>query len=300
VFASFLRFDWIPSLVDHVPGMLLGLWLAATIFGQAQRRRAPASGPTRPLLGALEGSVVLGGVILVYALFALARLLVALRGDEYVLRTTGLTYAEYARSGFFQLLAAAALTVVVLIALRSVIDLPTTVSRRVFAILAAMAVVLTLVMVHSATVRLGLYDRAFGLTMLRLYSTIFAWWVGGVLVLVGASLCGLGSSRSWLPGAIATSALAVLLAVNVANPEKVVIRRNVAHAQETGRFDLDHASGLSADAVPALVDALDELPPEARASAPWLLCARDRRPADDSSWNLAEQAAAAARARICA
>ena len=35
------------------------------------------------------------------------------------------------------------------------------------------------------------YFAALGLTMLRLYSTLFAWWVAGVLVLVGLSLCGI-------------------------------------------------------------------------------------------------------------
>ena len=36
---------------------------------------------------------------------------------------------------------------------------------------------LTLVVVHAAIVRLGLYEDAFGQTRLRWYSTAFAWWL---------------------------------------------------------------------------------------------------------------------------
>jgi hypothetical protein len=309
VFASLFHVDVrVPDLGDHVVGTLLGLWLVAGILAHAARARPRTPGPQRPVLGPVEGAVVLGGLILVYALFALARLLVALRGDDYVLRTTGLTYAEYARSGFFQLLAAAALTVVVLLGLRAAVALPTPASRWLFAAMAATAVALTEVMVHSATVRLGLYDAVFGLTMLRLYSSIFGWWIGGVLALVGVALCGIvrgehgeraGATRSWLPGAIACSALAVLLVVNVLDPEQFVMTRNVATAGETGRFDVDYALSLSDDARPALVEALDRLPAPTGAEVRRRLCAPLRR-APEPSWNLSVLAAGEARARACA
>ena len=43
----------------------------------------------------------------------------AVGGDGRVQSTTGLTYAEYARSGFFQLLWAAGITLVVLLGIRA-------------------------------------------------------------------------------------------------------------------------------------------------------------------------------------
>ena len=53
--------------------------------------------------------------------------------------------------------------------------------------------------------------------------------------------------------------LVALLALNVANPEALVVRHNVAFAERTGRFDPLYLTDLSDDAVPALVDALPRL-----------------------------------------
>ena len=45
-----------------------------------------------------------------FAAFVVLQLAALFGGDEHVLRTAGLTYAEYAREGFAQLMAVAALT----------------------------------------------------------------------------------------------------------------------------------------------------------------------------------------------
>jgi hypothetical protein len=299
VFASFLRVDLpLENLGPHLFGFVAGTWLVAAVLTQATLAKPEEPPVRRPLIGPLEGSMVLGGLIIVYALFATARLLVALRGDSYVLETTGLTYAEYARSGFFQLLGAAALTVLVLLLLRTAVDLPTTASRRVFAFLAAAAVVLTLVMVQSAVIRLGLYDAAFGLTLLRLYSTIFAWWIGAVLVLVGLALCGVGARRSWLPGAVACSALITLVLVNVVDPERMIMNRNLDRLHETGRFDTYHATGLSDDGLVVLVDRFDELGIQHRTEVRAELCGRSR-PDPRATTNLSVRAGTDAWARLC-
>ena len=63
--------------------------------------------------------MVLSGLALLYGLFAVAQLVASTGGDDRVQDTTGLTYAEYARNGFFQLLWAAAITIVVLLGLRA-------------------------------------------------------------------------------------------------------------------------------------------------------------------------------------
>ncbi|OWY59983.1 hypothetical protein B7486_71640, partial [cyanobacterium TDX16] len=184
VFASLFSVSVDPGgLVGHVLAIVLASWVAAGLLAQAERGEPLVARRPPFRLGAIEGVLVLSGLILVYGLFAFARLLVVLRGPDYVVESTGLTYAEYARSGFFQLLWAAALTLLVLVGLRTCVQLSSAISRRAFAVLSLVAVALTLVMVHSAVVRLDLYADAFGLTMLRLCCTIFAWWLASVFVL---------------------------------------------------------------------------------------------------------------------
>ena len=85
-----------------------------------------------------------------------------------------------------------------------------------------------------------------------------------MFVLLAVDLAGVGRGRAWLPSAAVAAGLVALLALNVANPEAMVVRHNVAFAERSGRFDPDYLTDLSDDAVPALVDALPRLDPEAR------------------------------------
>ena len=170
--------------------------------------------------------------------------------------------------------------------------------------LAETAVALTLVIVGVALARLGLYEDAFGLTMLRLYSKVFAVWIGVVFVLLAVDLAGVGRGRAWLPSAAVAAGLVALLALNVVNPEAVVVRHNVDFAERTGRFDPVYLTDLSDDAVPALVDALPRLGPEARQVVLDRVCdemgsaGRSTRPW--WSYNGARDAAVEARNSVCA
>ena len=66
-----------------------------------------------------EAGVVLGALCALYAAFVAAQLVGVSSGSRHILESQGLTYAEYAREGFFQLLWAAAITVVVLLCVRA-------------------------------------------------------------------------------------------------------------------------------------------------------------------------------------
>jgi hypothetical protein len=306
VFASLFSVSVDPGgMVGHVAAIVFGSWMAAGLLAQGQRGDLAVSRRPPFQLGAIEGMLVLAGLIVVYGLFAVARLLVVLRGPEYVVETTGLTYAEYARSGFFQLLWAAALTLLVLVGLRACVQLSSISQRRLFALLSLVAVALTLVMVHSAVVRLDLYADAFGLTMLRLCCTIFAWWLASVFVLTGLSLAGVSRTRSWLPGALLVSAVLTLLVFNTIDPEALVVERNVERAVPASdddrlgedEVDLEYLTSLSDDAVPTLVASLPDLSDEEQRFVLGRICRPSQGRSDD--WTLASRRAADARAKVC-
>ena len=163
--------------------------------------------------------------------------------------------------------------------------------------------VLTLVIVGVALARLGLYEDAFGLTMLRLYSKVFAVWIGVVFVLLALDLAGLARRRAWLPPAAVAAGLLALFALNVVNPEAVVVRHNVAFAERSGRFDPVYLTDLSDDAVPALVDALPRLDPAARVVVLDRVCEMGSAGQATRPWwsyNGARDAAVEARNRVCA
>jgi hypothetical protein len=94
-----------------------------------------------------------------------------------------------------------------------------------------------------------MYVGAYGLTRLRVSVLAVELWLGLVIVLIMAA--GVWGAR-WLPRAVAASAAASVLAFGLMSPDGLIAERNVQRYEDTGKFDLDYARGLSADAVPAL------------------------------------------------
>jgi hypothetical protein len=89
-----------------------------------------------------------------------------------------------------------------------------------------------------------------------------------------------------LAAAVAT-ALVLLLGLDVANPERIVVSHNARRPNASDEFDVDYAVGLSADAVPALASALSRLDEEDRDLARGKLCAFVLVPDDWPGFNLA-------------
>jgi hypothetical protein len=272
VFASLLHIDIDPpSALSHAAVFFLGAWAMAGLV-RAAGGSSMGPLPRPPHLGWVEGMVVLGLMNALFLAFAAAQLVALSEGGRKVIQTAGLTYAQYARTGFFQLLAVATITLAAILSLRAAVDQTDRSTRRSFAVLAEVTVALTLVIVFVAVRRLGLYADAFGLTMLRLYSTVFSYWIGAVFVLVGLLLAGVGRGRSWLPSVAVGIGLAGLLWLNAVNPEALVVRHNVSFVERSGRFDPAYVSNLSEDAIPALVDSLARLDETTRGLVLGRLC----------------------------
>jgi hypothetical protein len=302
VFASFFlvplgAFDG-EQIALHLLLVGIGAWVLATLLAAGGDDFAPMATARRPI-GPVEATVVLCGLTGMYALFAVAQLVAAVGGADHVADTTGLTYAEHARSGFFQLLWASGITLVTLLVLRSATCAVTGRWQRIVTACSVLACLMTLVVVGTAIHRLGLYQDAYGLTMLRLACTLFAWWLGVVFLVVAVRLAGVGAAREWLPMAIVASALIALLVWNVIDPEALVVRTNVDRAVAGQRFDPGYLSTLSDDAVPAMAAALPRLTAEDRDVALAAICVD---PPGYGGWaaaNRARSGAERARAEVC-
>ncbi|MFE7841235.1 DUF4153 domain-containing protein [Streptomyces sp. NPDC057474] len=233
--------------------LLLALGLFGTLAA-ARTAAAPARWdrlqvPAGRARGRVEWALPLVGLVALFAVFNAVQLAVLFGGYDAVLKETGQTYAEYARQGFWQLLMATLLTLlVIVVALRwapRTRSSDRTLVRGVLGTLCALA----LVVVASAVRRMDMYVEAYGLTRLRISVLTMELWLGLVIVLIMAA--GVWGAR-WLPRAVAASAAAVVLAFGLASPDTLIAERNVERYETTGRFDLQYARGLSADAVPAL------------------------------------------------
>ncbi|MFI6146682.1 DUF4173 domain-containing protein [Streptomyces sp. NPDC051109] len=197
---------------------------------------------------------------LLFAGFNAVQLAVLFGGYDKVLESTGLTYAEYARQGFWQLLWATLLTLAVIALALRWAPRAGAGDRRFVRVVLGTLCALTLVVVASALRRMDLYVDAYGLTRLRVSVAAMELWLGLVIVLIMAA--GVFGAR-WLPRAVAAGAAAAVLAFGLLSPDGLVAEKNVARFEQAGKLDLAYFQSLSADAVPAL----DRLPEPRRSCA---------------------------------
>jgi hypothetical protein len=232
-----------PRFAHLGPPRLLEAVRTATFGEQAERR--PWAG-----LSPVEWVVPLGLLDLLFAAFVWVQFAYLFGGRGRVVGTTGLTFAEYARQGFFQLVAVAALSLVVVASAWRWARRRQPRDYRVLDVLLGVLLALNLVVLASALQRLVLYEQEFGFTRLRISVHAVILWLAGVLVLV--ILAGVLRRGSWLPRAVVALSAAGLLVFNVFNPDGLVAARNVERYAETDKIDVFYLAVLSPDAVPSL------------------------------------------------
>ena len=238
-------FTWdlsVDRTADRVAIFVLVAGMAGALTLTAATPAAAASGPRTPLLGRTEWRIALSVLDALFAAFVSLQLAALFGGDEHVLRTAGLTYAEYAREGFAQLIAVAALTLAVIALARR--------DDRALRVLLGLLCALTLVVLASALKRLGLYEEAFGFTRLRLLAHGGILWLAGLFVLV--LVAGAARSATWFPRATVVLAALIGLGFGLADPDAQIAEHNIARYERTGEIDLRYLAHLSPDAVPAL------------------------------------------------
>lgn len=241
-------------------------------------------------LRTLEWALPVGLLVGLFALYIATTLTSLFGADAHVRGTTGLTYAEYARSGFWQLLAVTVLSLLVIVLGSRWAPPGEPLWTRV--LLGALAA-LTLVIVASALTRMWLYQQVYGFTVLRLLVLTCELWLGVGFVLTLVSVLRLRPVRHGR-GLLATG-IGALLVLAVLDPERFVADHNVDRYAATGRIDVEYLSGLSADAVPAL----QRLPEPLRSCALAPIAER-LGPVEDGDWRSADLSRAGARADLAA
>ena len=275
--ANVFRFDF-EQIASHVVLFSIGAWLSigylrgfltgTELPSLDDRRHATEHREVlvskRPSLGITEVATALGAIDLLFLVFVIVQFRYLFGGDTLVQVTADLTYAVYARRGFFELVFAVVLVVPVLLAADWLLDGRIRRDDLVFRGVAGVQIGLVLAITASALQRLRLYHASYGLTESRLYALVLLVWMGVMLLWLAATVLR-GRRDSFAFGALA-SGLATVAMLFVANPAEIVARTNVARiaAGAPVRFDVAYANSLSADAVPVLIDALSVLPPDER------------------------------------
>ena len=243
----------VERFAGHAARIAVIAWLAAGMLRTlvVAPGRVPVETGGSGRVGMVQVATALGAVAALFAAFVAVQVPYLFGGAEHVARLAGLTYAEYARRGFFELVCVAALTLPLLLVADWALDKqdPRAV-RRVRGIAWLMLGLLSVILA-SALSRMALYTGAYGLTEQRLYTTAFMGWLIVVFGWFGATVLR-GARERFASGAL-VAAGCFIVALDVANPDALIARVNLARADRGAVFDAGYVTHLSADAVPLVV-----------------------------------------------
>jgi hypothetical protein len=213
-------------------------------------------------LGIIEIGTVLSLLNILFLTFVVVQFRYLFGGEANIPRGSGLAYAEYARAGFFELVWVSALVLPLLLVLHWMLRKEEPRHERIFRLLAGMQLALLGVIMISAVQRMRMYQRALGMTELRFYTVAFMGWLA--IVFVWFALTVLRGRRERFAFGAVVSGLAMIAALHLISPDYWIARVNLRRAVEGKPTDLYYTSSLSADSLPALLEAMPALNDEAR------------------------------------
>ncbi|GAB3063733.1 DUF4153 domain-containing protein [Micromonospora schwarzwaldensis] len=248
--------------------------------------------PSGRRLGLLEWAPAIAALTLLFAGFVVVQFTVLFGGERHVQKVAGLSYAEYARSGFWQLLFVTLLTVAVLGGVSRWAGRERAVERILLRVLLGLLSALSVVIVVSALSRMWTYQKVYSFTGERIFVMAFELLLGAVFLMILAA--GVRWRGRWIPGTTVALAVAMLLGLAVLNPEDYAARRNTLRYEQTGKIDAWYLRALSADATPALTKLPD---PVRRCTLSWIADDLDQ-PDPWYAWNLGRHRARQALDRV--
>lgn len=257
--SNLFTFDVETLVVQGFIGFVF-FWFTAGLFrriyiGQPEVKAPPSAVNPPPSLGLLEISIVLGSLNLLFILFVATQWPYFFGGSETLRATSDLSVAEFARRGFFELVAVTALALPTLLGLHALIDPESVRLKRVYKVLASVLLLLLTVVMLSAALKMKLYLETFQLSTLRLYVAAALVWLGLVFGWFCLTVLRERANRFAWGGLMLFAGMVVGL--NLLNPDALVARWNL---QAGKNIDWAYLRTLSADAAPVLRQHLDRAP----------------------------------------
>ena len=264
VFSYFLTeipsmlFDW-DSAEALFRLFLIGV-LSFLFFGYLYTLIGPREATVAlPVKEAEEKKIVWDGIILVtlltiinvvYAVFVFIQISYLFSGQESML-PAGMTYAEYAKNGFQELVTVTVINFIILLSTMHLVSRAKPLLYRLVQILLSFLTLCTSFMLFSAYFRLSLYEEAYGYTHTRLLAHAFMIFL---FVLFVIALLKIWRNRFSLIQYYVVVALIFYVVLNYVNMDAMIAKNNLNRYYATGYIDIEYLSRLSYDAVPVMME----------------------------------------------
>ena len=153
----------------------------------------------------------------------------------------GITYSQYAREGFFQLIVIVGINVLLILITEFINK-----DKKIFIrILEVLTLLMTFIMSISAYYRMILYQQHAGYTRLRLLVFIFLIFIGILIIFMGAYLV---TYKKILINVIFAYIVIFYVGVNWFNFDGFIAKKNIERYNATGKIDEAYLFALSSDA----------------------------------------------------
>ena len=241
-------------------------------------------------LGKIEIGIILGLLNALFLSFVIFQVQYLFGGMELVQNTPDFKLADYARRGFGELVAVSALVLPLLLLSHWLVRRDSGKTETLFRVLAGSQIVMLFVIMASAVQRLVLLtgELGYGMTTVRFYPMVFMTWLA--VVFVWFALTVFRGARNHFAWGALWSAIVILGATNLMNPDAFIVRTNIALMHQGREFDAPYNAGsLSDDAIPVVLEALPSMSADDQCATKWRLHNRMIGAVDESdlrSWNL--------------
>jgi hypothetical protein len=229
---------------------LAGAYIHALTRSTEKKVLSPDKAFLSPFLGHVEAFTVLGLINLLFLGFIIIQFRYFFAGETNI-TLEGFTYAEYARRGFFELVAVSIISLGLYYTLNMVTVRSERKVKRLFSILGTLLMLQVACMLLSAFQRLSLYEAAYGFTTLRTITHVFMIWLG--VLLAAAVLMEIFNQFRRLALVLFLVLFGFTLTLNLLNVDQFIAQRNIEHAIAGNPLDASYlVHQLSDDGIPTL------------------------------------------------
>lgn len=210
----------------------------------------------------IESTTILVIVEFLFLVFNIVQI-TYLFGGEKMITSGDYTYSEYARKGFFELVAVSVIAMGLIGLLAKLKRTKTNIQSLIFKLVSVSGLLLILPMAISAFYKLMMYEQEYGFTRLRAYSHLFIIYLVIMMVWLGVKLLTHLKESKFLYG-IYIFTLISLSVFAIINVDGTIARLNIEkyerEVKEGKNVNLDvwYLSTLSYDAVPVIMDYYDK------------------------------------------
>lgn len=223
------------------------------ISGKNEQEKSEEQNNQIKSTGFIESMTVLTLVELLFLAFIAIQFFYLFGGKNYVWGIDEyITYSEYAKNGFFELIAVAIISFLLIYTIAASSKIESLKEKKIFRFLSALLFVEITIILLSALKRLLLYIDGYGLTLSRFLAFALLFWIFSVFFLILYKIF-LEKKNSAFIFMVFSLSVAVWIGINIINPFALIARVNIERLAQGKKLDPYYFSNLPDDAIPEIV-----------------------------------------------